>query len=133
MNLQVIIPGRPVPKGRPRVSNGHAHTPKRTRDYERHARACVQAAVMAQRWAAPTGDVSVRIDLAFDTLVHGDIDNHAKAVLDAAQGIAFGDDKRVRLMTVSRRYSADPGAWLFVDALPDEPGPPKKPRKRAAR
>ena len=132
--LTVLIPGRPVPKGRPRVGkNGRAHTPERTRAYEAHARAAVHFACIAQKWEAPLGDVSVRIVLTFDTLVHGDVDNHAKAIMDAAQGIAFGDDKRVRSLYVRRDYGPTPSAVLAVDTLPDMAPPPKKPRiKRAA-
>jgi len=129
--LHVIVPGRPVPKGRPRVVAGHAHTPKRTRDYERHARACVQTAVMAQRWTPPEGDVWVSVQLVFDTRTHGDVDNHAKAIMDAAQGLAFGDDKKVRILHVMREYGSEPLCRMTVCALGEVDGPPKKQRKRA--
>ncbi|MEW8997914.1 MAG: RusA family crossover junction endodeoxyribonuclease [Thermoanaerobacter sp.] len=34
MRYKIVVPGRPVPKGRPRFAKGHAYTPEKTRMYE---------------------------------------------------------------------------------------------------
>lgn len=113
--LHVVIPGKPIPKGRPRFGRGgHTITPKATRAYERHAKACVQAHALAARWKALAGDVNVTILLVFPNRVHGDVDNCAKAVLDAANGLAFADDKQVASLTVRREYGACARAELWV-------------------
>ena len=33
--LNFVVPGKPVPKGRPRLGKGHVYTPKKTKDYEK--------------------------------------------------------------------------------------------------
>ena len=59
----------------------------------------------------------VRLLLVFGSHVHGDLDNCAKSVLDAAQGIAFGNDKSIsKPLTVWREYDkSNPRAELWVE------------------
>lgn len=112
MSVHVIIPGHPVPKERPRVVNGRAHTPKRTRAYEAMAAMLCRSKVREPL----SGDVHVRLLLVFGSHVHGDLDNCAKSVLDAAQGIAFGNDKSISKLTVWREYDkSNPRAELWVE------------------
>jgi Holliday junction resolvase RusA-like endonuclease len=60
--------------------------------------------------------VHVRLLLVFGSHVHGDLDNCAKSVLDAAQGIAFGNDKAISKLTVWREYDkSNPRAELWVE------------------
>ena len=40
MIVRFTVSGVPVGKQRPRVAAGHAYTPKKTRDYEKHVREC---------------------------------------------------------------------------------------------
>jgi len=119
--------GKPLPKGRPRVVNGRAHTDAKTRAYEtalrRHFSGVRQSAV---------GDVGVSIELRFASGVHGDVDNCAKAILDAAQPSLFLNDKCVRALHVWRRWADEThpeGFELTVNPLPDDPRP-KRARKR---
>ena len=122
--------GKPLPKGRPRVVNGRAHTDAKTRAYETklrsHFAAVRQSAV---------GDVGVVIELRFASGVHGDVDNCAKAILDAAQPWLFLNDKAVRSLHVWRRWADEThpeGFELTVCPLADDPMPKKKRVKRAA-
>lgn len=131
-SISVTIPGKPLPKGRPRVVNGRAHTDAKTRAYESRLRARFAAARHFDRWALPDGDVSVRIVLRFASGVRGDVDNCAKAILDAANGVLFRDDKSVRIMCVERGWATEDepeGLWIAVATLPDDPRP-KRARKR---
>lgn len=52
----------------------------------------------------------------------GDVDNHAKSVLDAMTGDGWWlDDAQVVYLSVTKRYhgkSGAPGAWITVDAPP---------------
>lgn len=130
--LHVSILGKPKPKGRPRVVNGRAYTPPETRAYEAKLRMIIASECARSRWVRPEGDVAVRMALAFSSGVHGDLDNCAKAVLDAAQGIAFGNDKSVRVLHVERMWADDEhpeGVHMSVIPLDDMPRP-KRPRKR---
>jgi Holliday junction resolvase RusA-like endonuclease len=44
----------------------------------------------------------------------GDIDNYAKAVLDAANGILFTDDRLIDNLTLRKQYSKTPGITLTI-------------------
>ena len=133
--IAITIPGKPLPKGRPRVVNGRAYTDPKTRGYEAFLSIAMRNLAAQHRWTLPTGDVSVRIVLRFANAVHGDVDNCAKAILDAANGVLFRDDKSVRIMCVERGWATEDepeGLWIAVATLPDDPMPKKKRVKRAA-
>jgi len=72
----------------------------------------------AQRSEPIAGDVRVRVLLVLPNRVHGDLDNLAKAILDAANGLAYADDKSIAHLTVWREYDASsPRAELWVEAM----------------
>ncbi len=133
--IAITIPGKPLPKGRPRVVNGSAYTDPVTRAYESKLRMAMAMEASRVRWAIPPGDVVVDIVLRFGSGVHGDVDNCAKAILDAANGVLFRDDKSVRIMCVERGWATEDepeGLWIAVATLPDDPMPKKTKIKRAA-
>lgn len=132
------VPGKPHGKGRPRfaVRGGHAraYTPEATREYE--ARAAHAARVAMGGYAPMGGALEVEIDVylpipsrfnraqreaaqagAIRPTCKPDADNVAKAVLDAAQGIAFEDDAQVSDLIVRRRFSAVPGVDVRITAV----------------
>lgn len=92
--MRFTVPGRPVPKGRPRFNTrtGHAYTPRRTQDYQAkvgwHAR--IAQTMLTEK------PVVLRVWAYTHTKSHGDVDNIAKAVADALIGIAYIDDKQVQ-------------------------------------
>ena len=90
------IPGRPLPKERPRVvprkGKMVAYTPKKTRAYEQSV---AQVASIAMRGNEPyTGLVVVRCDF-YRARRNADPDNLFKAVADAMQGIVYKNDNQV--------------------------------------
>lgn len=110
-----------IPKGRPRFSGkGHAYTPERTRVFEERIRALALSKV-TEPVSFP---VSVTIEITqsmpkrveddgvLRTLGHlgfivpsgGDLDNRAKAVMDAINGVVFHDDKQVNKLAVTIKY-----------------------------
>jgi len=100
MALRFWIPGKPVPKGRPRFGQGHAYTPIKTRDYERGALVHALNAARKQKWKIPmSGEVSVHLDIhrKLAATANGDVDNYAKAVLDALCP-AFFNDRQVTVL-----------------------------------
>ena len=133
--IAVCINCKPLPKGRPRVVNGRAHTDAKTRAYETMLRANFAAAAHFDKWTIPSGDVVVDIVLRFGSAVHGDVDNCAKAILDAAQGVLMANDKCVRSLYIEREWATaerPEGITVTVTSSPMEPRPKKPKVKRAA-
>ena len=106
------ILGKPKVKGRPRMTKtGHTYTPKKTVEYE---------AEVASQYDGPKfeGDIAMEIILGKDRMwvtindmsdwennsrLTGDIDNYAKSVLDALNGIAYEDDKQIKQLIVRKQ------------------------------
>jgi len=112
----VVIPGRPVPKGRPRIgTSGTVYTPKPTRDYEQ----AVAWAVRASRGRVE-GDCEVFITIRGKTQ-RGDIDNIAKALLDGLEkGGGITNDRQVVRLDVRWVQGEPEQAELVWDrALPE--------------
>ena len=110
---RIIIPGEPVPKGRPRMavtSHGKrvTYTPERTNRYAKS----VEKWALTQRVKPMKGPLRVSIWFwikrkgSWNTI---DIDNLAKGILDPLNGIAWEDDKQiVDLLCFKRTDIADP-------------------------
>ena len=107
------VPGRPVPKERPRFNTrtGHAYTPRRTQEYESrvgwHARLA--------RVPMSEGDVAVKITLYGKR--RSDADNCAKSILDSLQGIAYVNDKQVVRLQVEWQQG-DERAEIEIEEAP---------------
>lgn len=122
--LDITVPGEPVPKGRPRMSRarisdntgqlvqGHAYTPKETRDAETALRWIFTA---ARRIPAPTPHpVGV---LCWYRSRHGraDADNCFKLTGDALNGTVLVDDQQIVEHHVHMlRHCTEPGMSLLV-------------------
>jgi Holliday junction resolvase RusA-like endonuclease len=111
---EMVLNIMPVPKGRPRYANGHAYTPKRTREYEDLIR-------MSWRHGMLEGPLFVEMFFNFPIPKRGtplmvgqphlkrpDLDNLVKAVLDGLQGKAFKDDSEICMINASKTYNTDP-------------------------
>lgn len=108
--IAFTIPGKPVPKARPRVVNRHAYTPKKTKD-----RADLIKQIAAPLFDKPfTGPVCVDVIAVFPIpkswskkkkaemrgMPHTqrpDKDNLEKLPYDALNGIAYVDDSQIVL------------------------------------
>jgi Holliday junction resolvase RusA-like endonuclease len=109
MQYNQYFPVRPKVKQRPRVlRNGHTYTPKVTLEYERELASLYKGPrfscnMLAVKMLFSHDGVEIQIeelrpkpDVEMPkTKLRGDIDNYVKAVLDALNGIAWGDDSRV--------------------------------------
>jgi Holliday junction resolvase RusA-like endonuclease len=129
-------------KGRPRatVRGGFArlYTPAETRQYENAARA-VAVQIMAGR-APFEGPLSVSLRLRFSPpksttkarrarLLSGeeaylgsiDVDNAAKALLDAFNGVCWGDDVQIVRLFVTKVAAEKPGIDVRIEPLAPQP------------
>ena len=123
VEVRLLVAGRPVPKGRPRMGRGgRVYTPQTTRDYE---------ALVAAEWRRaggrrlPEGPFALYAEFVYArpaahyrtkarVLRDGtppcpreDADNTIKAALDALQGLAFTDDKLCAEIHATKRWAAD--------------------------
>jgi Holliday junction resolvase RusA-like endonuclease len=108
--VRLVIPGRPVPASRPRVTQGHAYYPKRYSEW-------LDAAAWQVRASGERLEGPVSVTLVFRrgsvemTVTPGkprpsgiiaDIDNLAKGCLDAAvKGGLLANDSQVTMLLVS--------------------------------
>ncbi len=90
----ITIPGRPVPKGRPRLGvhgrKAYVYTPPKTKEYEK---------LVGWVWRCAEckplkGPIAVKLRL-FIRGRSGDVDNYSKSILDGLNGVAYEDDNQV--------------------------------------
>ena len=127
--IRFVVDGAAVPKQRPRIHGRQAYTPKKTRDYEervrcafrssydgmipafaekRPVRACVEIVQGIPKSWSNSKTIKAERGEIVPTSRNGDIDNIAKSILDALNGLAYEDDSQVTLLMVSKRYGTDP-------------------------
>lgn len=93
--IRVVVPGRPVPKARPRLGirgrRSYIYTPESTVEYERTV-----ALFSRQQYSKPVqGPVAVTVRIYMGRRGRGDIDNYLKSILDGLNGVVYQDDKQV--------------------------------------
>lgn len=146
--VTILLPGAPVPKGRPRfrVVNGHAspYTPTKTRKYEERVKQAARIAMIGR--SVLTGPVRVRITVnievpqskpkwwrqcALEGLirphVQPDIDNYAKCAIDGCNKIVFKNDGQISDLLCMKRYAAEPSLVVTVDEVPLPERPQRRP------
>lgn len=119
--VSFTVPGKPQGKARPRLNTytGRTYTPSKTGAYERLIALCFKQAGGKKL----SGAIEIKIECFYQiakshtkaakalmeagqiqATIKPDVDNVAKAVLDALNGLAFDDDKQVVRLEVSKRY-----------------------------
>ena len=101
MAINITIPGRPVPKARPRLGmrgkTAYIYTPARTKEYEEFIGWTAKAA------GCKPLEGPVEVELWCYTKGRADVDNLSKSILDGLNGIAFEDDSQVVDLHVHKR------------------------------
>lgn len=126
----IFFPFPPIAKGRPRFTrSGHTYTPKKTLDYERAIadhyndsglgmyKGPVQIKLVFQM-PIPKSFTKKKIGLIREGFVKydkkPDLDNLAKSILDALNGIAYEDDAKITGLFLVKRYSNFPGVTMTI-------------------
>ena len=125
-----IVEGNPIGKARPRMTKeGHVYTVDKTRAYEQLIRIMYRRKYLREPKA--TGNVSIEIRITITVpksatkkereillsarpMKKPDLDNVAKIVLDALNGVAYEDDKQVTSLTVYREWGESPQVEVWI-------------------
>lgn len=102
--FRLTVSGNPIPKGRPRIVDGHAYTPKATKDYETLVRG---AAALAWTQEPMIGPLSLKLVFYRANRRRADFDNLTKAVVDALQGIVIFDDNQIVTALIQKRFDSE--------------------------
>lgn len=129
------VVGKPVPKGRPRVVRSRSRrgkartvtfTPERTVTWEGVVRSAATDAVNAARWPVLTGRIGVTLRFC-GARANADVDNIAKSMLDAMNGVVWLDDCQVRELQITEDFELGfAGVRVEVFALPPAPAMTRK-------
>lgn len=137
--IKFIVPGEPQGKARPIVKkNGHAFTPTKTKAYEAFIQACyintcqevkntytgrVEARIIAY-YKIPKSDSKkkklAKAEGILRPLKKPDLDNIAKAILDALNGVAYKDDCNVVALQIEKWFSIEPRVEVEIIYLDEE-------------
>ncbi len=124
MKLTIWVPGKPVPKGRPRFGRGRTYTPKTTRDYEAKVAEAATEAMQAAGVDQTAGRVAVVVTAVFavpksyrgreraDAILgcsypNADADNLLKSALDGLNGVLVDDDRQCVQVAATKRWARD--------------------------
>lgn len=121
--IEFIVPGKAQAKQRPRfnTNTGRAYTPNKTTSYENWVKTCYcnkyfknellecpLTVIIDVAIAVPDSFSKRKRELALNdeikVQVKPDIDNIAKSILDALNGIAYKDDKQIIELKINKRY-----------------------------
>ncbi|WP_137598205.1 RusA family crossover junction endodeoxyribonuclease [Paucilactobacillus kaifaensis] len=134
MAIKLIIPGEPIPQGRPKFARRGsfvtAYDPKKSKDYKQLVKQ-----VVSKQYVGKPLSMALKIDLQVfrpvqksishkeremrlsglhRPIIKGDIDNYFKAVTDALTGIVWVDDAQIVSTSIDKWYSDDPRVELVI-------------------
>ena len=135
--IEFFVPGAPIGKGRPRAARRGTgvvmFTPEKTAGYEALVAAAASNAMRAEAGPLFTGPLEAVLEMRIPipaswSKAHKaaalagaelptskpDIDNVAKAILDACNGVAFRDDAQVVMLVATKAFSDEPGVRVVI-------------------
>ena len=135
--MTFTIPGDPVGKERPRVANGHAYTPAKTKAYEEKVKWCYKqqcpnldmfpkgtplTMIVVAGFSIPKSatkkDRAAMLNGTIRPTKVPDIDNICKLIMDSAQGIIYENDSSIVSIQAMKVYAKEPAVivhFLEVD------------------
>lgn len=113
MRATFTVPGPPIAKARPRVTrSGNTYTPGTTEAYAQKVQLCARTAGVRPL----SCEFTVGISFYMPTVRRVDVDNLAKGILDALNGVAWEDDSQVFQLHVLRLLDrASPRAVVTLE------------------
>lgn len=135
MILRLTIPGKPFGKERPRSTrNGHVYTPEKTRSYEERVRSIfssqypnhepldgpVSLDIIAVYPMAKSWPIKKHTDAADGKIrptVRPDMDNIAKIICDALNGLAYKDDCQIVEGYRRKIYGVEPRVCVLIQPV----------------
>jgi len=123
------LPFSPVAKGRPRTNflTGNVYTPAKTKAHEKMLKEHLALVFKREPFEG-----ALHVDLMFTIerpksvkraypSVKPDLDNYAKAFLDAANGVLYKDDAAVVSMRVAKRYGERGEIYIKIEKIDQPP------------
>lgn len=121
MTVQFTVAIDPTPAGRPRFTGGRAYISSKDRNYRQTLAIAARAAM--QGLPPLTGALSCVIRLYRRLMAtarnFGDVDNHAKGILDALSGVCFVDDCQIVSCRIDKIQADTPRVEVEISALED--------------
>ena len=123
--MQLHIPIDIVPQGRPRFYCGIAYDPPKSRQFKKDLTLIANSLVSS----AFSGEVKVKLDIfrqrskfkkGVTSKKYGDIDNLAKAVLDALNGICWQDDSQISDLHVTKNLADTPHIEIAIEEIKND-------------
>jgi len=130
----IVIPGKPIGKGRPRVTKNGTYTPKTTKDYQNKVAAIAEleadnyfmhdeplVATILCYYPIPKSMPKYKRNMVEEgklyPIVKPDLDNVAKAILDALNGVVYKDDNQIVELHIKKLYSDNPRAVVKIESI----------------
>ena len=129
MQISFVVPGKPIPMARPRVTMHGTYTPKSCRDYKHLVSILAKNAMMqADAMIFEDKPLEVRTRFIFPmpksrknpwATSRPDLDNLYKAVTDAMNGIVYKDDAQIVRGLLEKGYeiNGDGYAEITVETI----------------
>lgn len=130
--IELIIPGKPMGKQRPRVTRFGTHTPEKTVNYETlvqelytvnkipRLEGYIKMNIIAY-YAIPKSTSKVKakkmIDKEILPSVKPDVDNICKIICDSLNQLAYHDDNQIVNLSVSKFYSTEPRVVVQMEEI----------------
>ena len=136
--IRFNVPGEATGKGRPRsTKSGTVYTPQQTRSAEMFVTLCAKVAMGSRPLLAGPVRVSIWISVGIPAswpkvrkaralsnldrpTGNPDIDNVAKLIADAMNGVVYADDKAIVDLSISKMFGEVPCVSVIVKTLNHE-------------
>lgn len=146
--LKITLSGNPVPAARPKVSRFGTYYPKTYRQFRTAMDLLLRTMFKKREPMAGPIEVNLAVHVKKPKTTKlaypiGDVDNYAKAYLDALNGYAWHDDRQIIKATITKEFAPDDtDGWADITikqaeaeaAVPKVQGKrPRQPRRQSRR
>lgn len=114
--MKISIDIEPVPQARPKFSHGKCYEPARCIEYKKAVATAAKIAMKNHERYRGALQVRIKLYRKFNRTSrrYGDVDNHAKSILDALNGIVYEDDSQIVKCTIEKK-TAEGNAGIVIE------------------